>query len=263
MDAVHKELENQLLDIDINNIGKLKNICKLRAYIKELAVSNNVEFLNFLATLISKYIGKISDSRKEGMFVFHYSNKSDVFHKLNLDEAVEVLYNANTPFKNELLYKLADKHIELIDYKIKTAVRMFSPDYVFENYSQYFISYPDLAQVLKQAYKIDEREINNDNDRNWDKRWAAFFLQNNKGVWAISVAFPFIYDSDIEAWSELLAVCEIPKRESYSNQHQFVQDCVFYRNLLAIAYKNKHPESDFYYNKFLNQGFPENLLNKR
>lgn len=253
----HTELWKEFSNIKFDDEGKIKNLRKLRKTLKELAASDEEEDIMFIAKVASKYVSLGDKGEKTGYWLYHPLNKGAIYNALYMDFMLEILYNANTKAKNELLFQLGNQHIEFIDYKIKTAPRLFSPEYVFDNFSDEVVEY-NLSIELRKGYGIYKETPECDDQKTWDKRWGLFLAKTERGG-----ALKWLYNSDIEAWSALLASCKISEFEgSGLTMRQFRQDCKWYCEVLQKAYKNNHPEKEFYYNEFLKQGVPKDLLDK-
>lgn len=252
-------LWDEFSDLKFDEAGKIEKLRRLQKILKELASTDEREKIELIAKIASKYVSLGKKGKKTGAFLFHPLNKGPIYNALYIDSILEILYKADTELKNETLHQLGNGHIEFLDYKIKTAPRLYSSEDVFEKFSEDVINY-SLSIELKKGYGIYGKKVENSSQRNWDKRWANFFLENSNQYY---ICFDFLYDDDIETWSDFLASCKIPKFEgSGRTVKQFRQDCGWFGEVIQVAYKNNHPEKEFYYNEFLRQGFPKDLIDK-
>ncbi|SDE34744.1 hypothetical protein [Riemerella columbipharyngis] len=252
MDKTHSKIWEEFSNLKIDKINKKR---RLQRVLKELATSDQEEDIRLIAKIASKYVSKGKNSDKKG-HVYHPLNKGAVYNRLYMDFILDTLYEANTPLKNKILFELGNQHIEFIDYKLKAAIRLFSPEYVFDNFAQDVNKYHLIVQ-LKKAYQVN-RAIIDDSERTWDKRWGKFLFEKEKYN-----CFPMLYNSDVETWTKFLASIKIPTFEgSGLTMRQFRQDCKWYGEVLQAAYANNHPQKEFYYNEFIKHGFPKDLLDK-
>ncbi len=260
MEKINIEIWNEFANIKIDKRnGKIKKLRRLQRILRELSTSNKEEDVLLIAKIASKYVSKGEDADKDGAFLFHPLNKGEIYNALYMDSILDTLYKANTKFNNEILHELGNQHLEFIDYKIQTATRLFSPEYVFEHFADDVIKY-SLKIQLEKGYEVYEKCDIDDTQRTWDKRWGKLLCE--KG--AFYDCFPLLYNSDVETWEKLLSKIQIPifSQDSGLTQRQFRQDCRWYAEVLQIAYKNNHPQKEFYYKKWLEQGFPKDLLDK-
>ena len=244
-----------LLNIDEKYSGKIKNIRRIRRSLKWFAEEDNEKCLLFIKDIADKYVHQDGNDINDA-WIFHYSQRNELFHKLDLDYVLKIMYESNTNFKNNILYNLGSTHKELLEFKILSAPRIFPADKVYEVLREDIRKYYMVSPCLSRAYGIEYNKNYSDSQRIWDKRWASFFLDMGN----IGAASNFIYDEDSENWDMLLSYCRISPRENYENNRQFRQDCKYFVDLLNRAKRNKHPKYEFYCNEFISQGLPKDLL---
>jgi hypothetical protein len=100
-----------------------------------------------------------------------------------------------------------------------------------------------------------------DSQKTWDPRWATLFIDKNT-----IYASQCIYDSDIEAWNQLLDAALAENGDYISEaRHGKIDDdgtTLFNDALLVRAFAIKHPQAEAHYKKWIAAGYPKALLDK-
>ena len=147
-----------LLNIDEKYSGKIKNIRRIRRSLNWFAEEDNEKCLLFIKDIADKYVHQDGNDINDA-WIFHYSQRNELFHKLDLDYVLKIMYESNTNFKNNILYNLGSTHKELLEFKILSAPRIFPADKVYEVLREDIRKYYMVSPYLSRAYGIEYNKI--------------------------------------------------------------------------------------------------------
>jgi hypothetical protein len=215
-----------------------KNESKLKILLRILALRDEEEGLKFIEDALTNNI---------------YEKAT---YNLELSVLKDILLEANTTRKNEILYRASSTKDD-IWHKLKAAIRLFQPEEVYEEFHKCVNrnTYWNICQAICNDNNVgndDEDEVVNDGQKPWDRRWAACFLKIKGGEY---YAYRLIHDDDEQTWNELLSLVLtfIQKNKHYGT---------YPVTILKKAFLNKHPQAKRYYDEFIKAGFPkEDMVN--
>lgn len=173
---------------------------------------------------------------------------------LDLHEAVQILFRADTPRKNDLLLKISDGNTALDVYRIQVCVRLFSPEEVYDKCRKLAYDSYSTYSALLSAYGVAYGEARDMNaPKPWDKRWAKAFLDKGQ----VMHCYELIYNDDARTWEKLLDAC-IGQLKGKKNSYYRS----YYGGILARAFELGHPFAKKYYDKFIKAGYPKESLDE-
>ena len=172
-------------------------------------------------------------------------------YPLELYDILQILYDANTPAKDKLLYDISTANANLDHYRIRAAIRLFPADKVFDECCGLVKKNKQLYNSLLYAYDIGWGQKLLDESKKWDRRWAQVFIDNEQA----GPAYTLIFDDDEKSWQNLLDLSvERAKKETYN--------VPIYGEILGWAYRIGFPKAESYFEKFDKAKYPKEMLEK-
>lgn len=169
-----------------------------------------------------------------------------ILRPLELTSLAWILYEQNTPEKNQLLFEIACQNKILKNFKCYASVRLYSPEKVYEVCCDDFKEQPSLGAIFNEIYGFGNTIV--DSEKNWDRRWAMLFLEYDR----IPLAGDSLYDDDIEGWTALLD--RMVKGLATNKTRPYHPKYLLKAKQIGI------PNCDKYYQAFIDAGYLKEFL---
>jgi len=219
-----------------------KQSAKLRTLLSVMAARSEPECLTFLENLLAK----------KKFF-------AEASYDLQLHKIMDKLCASESEEKVRMVVKMCDGDTSRIEYKLKSCIRLYSAEEVYNHCHKDAKSYPSTFYSCYSIhnYSSDTAESNTtlqisvpDTEKPWDRRWAQLYAKDHP-EWAWELA----YDDDIQTWRTMLnaAAAKVKKISHPGNK-------MLCNRVLIEAFKRNNSDARKYFDKFVENGVPQKEL---